>query len=166
MNRWISPLLCAAILGGATAAHAQVSITGAIAGTVMDTSDAVLPGATVTLKDESTGIEKNGVSNAAGAFAFRDLNLGSYQVTVTLTGFRTAVYSKVIVEAGRTTDLRISLGLGGVEQNVTVEASTPVLDRSSNVISATLTNKDVNELPLAGRNAFTFARLIPGAVAP
>ncbi|HEX7779227.1 MAG TPA: carboxypeptidase-like regulatory domain-containing protein, partial [Vicinamibacterales bacterium] len=146
--------------------HAQVSITGAIAGTVMDASDAVLPGAMVLLKDEGTGIEKTTITNEAGGFAFRDLKLGSYQVTVTLTGFQSALYSKVVVEAGRTTDLRIKLGIGAVEQSVTVEGTTPVLERSSNVISATLTNKDVNELPLAGRNAFTLARLIPGAVAP
>ena len=78
MNRWIGPLVCVAVLGCATAAHAQVSITGAIAGTVMDPSDAVLPGATVSLRDEGTGREKNTVTNADGAFAFRDLNFGSY----------------------------------------------------------------------------------------
>ena len=165
MSRWIS-LLCLGLLSWAATAQAQVSITGSIAGTVMDTSDAVLPGAAVNLRDESTGIEKSTVTNATGAFAFRDLNLGSYQITVNLSGFRSALYNKVIVEAGRTTDVRIKLEIGALEQTVSVEATTPVLDRSSNVISSTLTNKDVNELPLAGRNAFTFARLIPGAVAP
>ena len=108
MSRWIS-LLCLALLSWAAAAQAQVSITGSIAGTVMDTSDAVLPGAAVNLRDESTGIEKSTVTNTTGAFAFRDLNLGSYQITVNLSGFRSALYNKVIVEAGRTTDLRIKL---------------------------------------------------------
>src|SRR6185369_12272893 len=70
------------------------------------------------------------------------------------------------VESGRTTDLRIKLSLGTVEQTVTVEGVTPVLEMTSNVISNTLNNKDVNQLPLGGRNAFTFARLVPGAVAP
>ena len=82
MPRWMRPLICAAVLGLATAAQAQVSITGCIAGTVMDNSDAVLPGATVNLRDEGTGVEKTTVTNDNGAFAFRDLNFGSYQVTV------------------------------------------------------------------------------------
>ena len=112
MPRWMRPLICAAVLGLATAAEAQVSITGSIAGTVMDNSEAVLPGASVNLRDEGTGVEKTTVTNDNGAFAFRDLNLGSYQITVSLNGFRTALYSKVIVEAGRTTDLRIKLELG------------------------------------------------------
>src|SRR5262245_30782107 len=158
---------CAALLlVAASAASAQVSITGAISGTVMDSSDAVLPGATVQLKDEGTGALRETVSNPQGAFAFFNLAFGNYQVTVKLQGFQTALYKKVAVESGRTTDLRIKLSLGTVEQTITVEGVTPVLEMTSNVISNTMTNKDVTQLPLAGRNAFTFARLVPGAVAP
>ncbi|MEO5894835.1 MAG: carboxypeptidase-like regulatory domain-containing protein [Vicinamibacterales bacterium] len=159
-------LLVCAILSIASSAAAQVSVTGTINGTVTDTSDAVVPGASVRLKDEGTGVTKDTVTNAAGAFAFRDLSFGNYEVTVTLQGFRTALYRKVIVESGRTTDLRVKLAPGGVEQSVTVEGSSPVLEMTSNVISSTLNNKAITELPLAGRNAFTFARLVPGAVAP
>ena len=162
----LGALLCGALVLVTPPAWAQVSITGAINGTVTDVTKAVVPGANVKLKDEGTNVEKNTVTNDAGAFAFRDLSVGSYQITVTLTGFRTAVYNKVLVESGRTTDLRIELTVGGLEQNVTVEGTAPVLEMTSTVISNTLSNKDVQELPLAGRNAFTFARFIPGAVAP
>src|SRR5262245_60842638 len=160
-------LLCAALLlVCASVATAQVSITGAVSGTVMDTSDAILPGATVQLKDEGTGALRESVTNPSGAFAFHNLAFGSYEVTVKLQGFRTALYKKVIVEAGRTTDLRIKLSLGALTETITVEGSTPVLEMTSNVISNTLSNKDVTQLPLGGRNAFTFARFVPGAVAP
>ena len=158
-------LLCAALLT-ASAASAQVSITGVIAGTVTDGTDAVLPGATVLLKDEGTGVQKQTVTNELGGFAFRDLSFGSYEVTVSLNGFQTALYKKVAVESGRTTDLRIRLAVGALEQTITVEGSNPVLEITSNAISSTLSNKSINELPLGGRNAFTFARLVPGAVAP
>jgi len=158
-------LLCAALLT-ASAASAQVSITGVIAGTVTDGTDAVLPGATVLLKDEGTGVQKQTVTNELGGFAFRDLSFGSYEITVSLNGFQTALYKKVVVESGRTTDLRIRLAVGALEQTVTVEGSNPVLEITSNAISSTLSNKSINELPLGGRNAFTFARLVPGAVAP
>src|SRR5262245_43703344 len=103
----------------ASPALAQVSITGGIAGTVTDTSDAVVPGASVNLKDEGTGLEKSAVTDGQGVFAFRDLNFGSYQVTVSLQGFKTALYKKVSVESGRVTDLRIRLSVGGLEQAVT-----------------------------------------------
>jgi hypothetical protein len=157
--------LCASLLGTAPAA-AQVSVTGTITGTVADATDAVIPGAAVQLKDEGTGIVKEAVTNEGGAFEFRNLNFGNYTVTVTLQGFQTAVYNKVVVESGRTTDLRVKLAAGGVEQTITVEGSTPVLEMTSTVIASTLNNKAITELPLPGRNAFTFARLVPGAVAP
>ena len=97
---WIAMPLAAAVLFFSAPASAQVSITGVIAGTVLDSTDAVVPGATVSLLDEGTGAKKTAVTNAYGVFAFRDLNFGSYQVTVKLQGFQTALYNKVIVEAG------------------------------------------------------------------
>src|SRR5262245_5823376 len=100
MKRCLGVAMSVAVLLWATAAHAQVSITGGIAGTVLDSTDALVPGATVTLLDEGTGVKKTAVTNADGVFAFRDLNFGTYQVTVKLSGFQAAVYNKVIVEAG------------------------------------------------------------------
>jgi hypothetical protein len=162
----ICAILFGVLLLAPPPAAAQVSITGSITGVVSDVTKAAIPGATVKLRDEGTKVEKSTVTNEAGVFAFRDLGLGSYEVSIALTGFQTATYSKVIVEAGRQTELRVELAVGGVEQNVTVEGRSPVLELTSNTIGATLSNKDVQELPLGGRNAFTFARLVPGAVAP
>lgn len=150
----------------AAPAAAQIRITGSIAGTVIDGADAVIPGATVQLKDEATGRTQDTVTNASGFFSLPDLNHGSYTLTVSLPGFQTAVYSKVAVESGRTTDLRIKLGVGGIEQSVTVEGASPVLETSSNMISATLNRKTITQIPLAGRNVFTMATLIPGAASP
>jgi hypothetical protein len=150
----------------ATPAAAQIRITGSIEGTVADAAAAVVPGATVQLKDEGTGTTRDTVTNASGIFSFPDLNHGTYTVTVSLQGFQTAVYSKVAVESGRTTDLRVKLGVGTIEQTVTVEGASPVLETSSNMISATLNRKTITEIPLAGRNVFTMATLIPGAASP
>lgn len=163
--RTVVLLVLSALLFGPPAS-AQVSVTGAINGTVADISDAVLPGVIVILKDEGTGITKEATTNESGAFAFRDLSFGTYQVTVNLQGFRGAVYNKVVVESGRTTDLRIKLSPGGLEEAITVEGTTPVLEMTSNVISTTLNNKAITEMPLAGRNVFAFARLVPGASTP
>jgi hypothetical protein len=89
-----------------------------------------------------------------------------HQVSISLQGFQTAVYNKVTVESGRNTDLRVTLRPGGLTEVITVEGAAPVLESSSNLISNALGNKQLNELPLAGRNAFGLARLVPGAVAP
>jgi hypothetical protein len=145
---------------------AQVRITGGISGIVTDPSDAVVPGATVQLKDEGTGIARETVTTESGAFQFPDLNSGRYTVTVTLQGFQTAKFDKVVVEASRATELRVKLNVGSMGETVTVSGSAPVLETSQNTIATTLNRKDVTELPLAGRDAFTFARLVPGAVAP
>ena len=164
MKRCFGLAVAVAVLAWATAAQAQVSITGTIAGTVMDSTEAVVPGATSTSRRRHR--PRRRPHQRDGVFTFRDLNFGSYQVTVKLTGFQSAVYNKVVVEAGRTTDIRVDWPSAASSENVTVEGTSPVLDMTSNVIGSTLNNKEVKELPLAGRNAFTFARLVPGAVAP
>ena len=136
MKRCLGVAVAVAVLAWATAAQAQVSITGIIAGRVVDSTDALVPGATVSLLDEGTGTQKTAVTDADGAFAFRDLNFGTYQITVKLQGFQSAVYNKVVVEAGRTTDLRVRLAVGTIGESITVEGKTPVLEMTSNVISS------------------------------
>src|SRR3954468_12732202 len=147
-------------------AHAQVRITGAITGTVSDNSGAVVPGATVQLVDEGTRQTKDTVTNGQGVFQFPDLNSGRYAVTVTLQGFQTAKFDKIVVEASRSTDLRVKLNVGSMGETVTVSGSAPVLETTQNTISTTIERKQVIELPLPSRDAFTLARLVPGAVAP
>src|SRR5207249_941317 len=155
-----------ALLATAPRADAQIRIVGAIAGTVTDSSDAVVPGAAVQLVDEGTGITKEAVTNDSGGFLFPDLSFGSYKVTVTLQGFQTAVFTKVTVESSRTTDLRIRLQPGAVSEEVQVTGVTPVLEMTSNVVSSTVNNQALQELPLAGRSTFAFARLVPGTQTP
>src|SRR2546425_10933678 len=147
-------------------ASAQIRIAGAIAGTVTDSSDAVVPGAAVQLVDEGTGIAKETVTNASGGFKFPNLSFGSYKVTVTLQGFQTAVFTKVTVESSRTTDLRVKLQPGAISEQVQVTGVTPVLEMTSNVVSTTVNNTTMQELPLNGRSTFAFARLMPGTQTP
>src|SRR5215471_6974534 len=120
--------LLLAILLIATAAAAQVRITGGISGIVTDSSQALVPGASVQLTDEGTGITQETVTNNAGAFQFPNLSSGTYTVTVTLSGFQTAAYKKVAVEASRATDLRITLSVGNASETVTVNGASPILE--------------------------------------
>ena len=164
LRRALLPALLAVLLAP-SAARAQVRITGGITGTVTDPSDAVIPGATVQLKDDGTGQTKETVTNEGGVFQFPDLNSGRYSVTVSLNGFTTAKYEQVVVEASRSTDLRVKLAVGSMGETVTVSGAAPVLETTQNTISTTIDRQQITHLPLAGRDAFVFARLVPGVVA-
>src|SRR5436190_1558714 len=159
-------IILVALLTTPPAALAQIRIAGAIAGTVTDSSDAVVPGAAVQMVDELTAIGKDIVTNDSGGFVFPDLSFGSYRVTVTLQGFHAAVYEHVKVESSRTTDLRIKLQVGALDEKVQVQGVSPVLEMTSNVVSTTVNNKALSELPLNGRSTFVFARLMPGTQTP
>ncbi len=159
-------VLLAALACAPGPAVAQVRISGGISGVVTDPSNAVVPGATVQVKDDSTGISQDTVTTSGGAFQFPNLNSGAYTVTVTLSGFQTAIYSRVAVEASRTTDLRIKLSVGSASETVTVSGASPILETTQNVVATTIPRKEVVELPLGSRDAFGLARLVPGAVAP
>jgi hypothetical protein len=156
-------MLIAFIAFSATRVEAQIRTVGSITGTVVDTSGAGMPGASVKLKDERTGIERETVTNDAGGFSFLDLQASSYQVSVSLQGFQTTVVHGVAVESGRSTDLPVSLSLGQVTETVEVAGRTPTLQMTSNAVGTTVTNKDVQNLPLAGRSVLNFATLVPGS---
>jgi Carboxypeptidase regulatory-like domain len=166
--RSIPFLATAALLAFAPVTAAQVRIVGAITGTVVDTAGLAVPGARVQLKDELTGIQKETDTNNDGSFVFPDLNFGSYEVAVSLQGFQTSRVTQVVVESSRTTDLRVTMQPGGLDEVVEVTGATPVLETTSNTISGTLNNTQLRELPLGGdgRNVFQLARLVPGVAQP
>src|SRR6185436_6661352 len=125
-----------------------------------------VPGAAVVLRDEGTGITREATSSASGTFLFPDLAHGSYEVTVTLQGFQSAVVSHISVLTSQTTDVRVALRVGEQSETVTVEGAAP-LETSSQLIASTLTPKQINTLPGFGRsNALALARLAPGSSPP
>jgi hypothetical protein len=165
-RRSLAWLLAGVLLSFAAPAATQVRIAGEVAGTVSDAAGLLVPGASVQLKDEGTGTARLAVTNPSGAFTFPDLSFGSYELTVSLQGFRTTVVRHVIVESSRTTDLRVTLDVGPVGESVTVVGAAPVLESSTNTLSTTLNNEALRELPLPGRSTFGLARLSPGVVQP
>ena len=116
--RTVVPVVVFAVALFAASASAQVRIAGAISGVVIDSSDLVVPGATVQLKDEGTGITKQTTTNRSGLFSSPDLNFGSDSVQVSLQGFQTTVFTNVIVESSGTTDLRVKLTAGQITETV------------------------------------------------
>src|SRR5687767_1958297 len=87
-------------------------ITAGIRGTVTDSSGATVPGATVTIKGEGTGLTRSATTNAAGQYNFSQLPVGSYRVEVTLTGFKSAAVSNVVTSAAEDREVNVTLSTG------------------------------------------------------
>src|SRR5918994_11717 len=108
--RWkdlVAPVLL--VLLGCTPVFAQGGATSSIVGVVVDNTDAVVPGATVLVKSDTTGAEFHAVSGGNGSFTVPALNPGTYTVTVTLSGFKTSVLKGVIVTSGGPATVRARL---------------------------------------------------------
>jgi hypothetical protein len=145
------------------AAVAQVRATGEIHGVVKDPSGAVIQAAQVELTDQATGITKTTKTGDDGTFVFFSLTFGKYQVKVTTPGFQTGVYSNVVVDAARTTDLPVRLEVGKPSETVVVEASATRLETTSNQVATTVNNNFIQQLPLAGRDMLNFSLLTAGS---
>jgi hypothetical protein len=149
-------------------AWAQLRIVGAVSGTVSDPTGAVVANAKVILKDAQTGITKEAASTNGGTFLFPDLAVGSYVVTVSAAGFKTATLTNISVSTNQTADVRVSLEVGAASETITVNASdAQALETSSQLVASTLSSKLVTQLPVGNRsNALALARLAPGASPP
>lgn len=156
------PFLCAAgLVAFAPATRAQVD-TGSILGTVMDTSDAVIPGAAITLKDESTGRIERQISAQDGTYAFSPLKIGTYTMTVERSGFETLVQQHIEVTVQGHLEINPKLAIGAVTQEVRVNSAGPLLETQTSSIQQLVNQKAINDLPLNGRNAVFLAQLSPG----
>jgi hypothetical protein len=149
-------------------AWAQLRIVGAVSGTVTDPTGAVIAHAKVTLKDVQTGIAKETATTSNGTFLFPDLAIGSYAVTVTASGFKTATLTSVTVSTNQTADVRIGLELGAASETITVSGGDlQTLETTSQLTATTLSPRAISQLPVGNRsNVLALARLAPGASPP
>lgn len=145
---WISPVF------------AQTN-TGRLVGTVAS-SDGVISGAKVTVIDDKTGKERETTSAGDGTFILPQLEVGTYTVKVTANGFKTLTATAVKIDIGREYSLTANLEIGRVEEAVTVTAGTDVLNATTGELSNTVSNKQIIELPLNGRNPLNLIALQPG----
>src|SRR3954470_14314209 len=140
--------------------------TGSIEGTVVDTSGAVIPGVTVSVTHEATGVARDVVSDAQGLFRAALLPVGTYTVKATLPGFQAFEARDLTLTIGQTVTVRIELRLGNVSESVTVSvpisASTPSVETTRSQMSATISEVAIANLPVNGRNFIDFALLTPG----
>jgi hypothetical protein len=143
------------------AAAAQQTL-GTVSVTVVDASGAVVPGALLELTDLSTNELRTATAQQAGNYTFVNLNFGQYKLTVSLQGFETQQFS-VLVQSARTTDVKATLKVGGMKDVVEVAGgAAPLVETSSNAINTTVDMKQIEDLPLGGRDISQLSRLTAG----
>ncbi|MCC7417483.1 MAG: TonB-dependent receptor [Acidobacteria bacterium] len=140
-------VLLVLLFAGGALAQTVSSTTGAIDGRVSDTSDAVLPGVTVSIASEAMMGTRDTVTNDTGTFRFVSITPGVYSVTFELPGFATVKRTGVRVGAGFTATLNISLQVAGLEEAVTVTGASPVVDTQATKISTSFDSKMLAQTP-------------------
>ena len=162
LARWLLVGLLA--VAPAPAALAQ-TIVGQIAGVVTDASGAVLPGVTVTVTNDGTGLVRSAVTDDRGAWTITNLPVGRYSVKAELTGFRSAQQTGFELNADGRLTSNFKLEVGGVTETVDVVAVTgEKVNTTSGELARTIDGSQVREVALNGRNYLQLASLIPGAV--
>ena len=150
----------------ATNAFAQGGVTQTLAGTVTDASGAVIPGADVSAKHNGTGVVTTAVSNSDGIFSMPSMQAGTYTVTVTLQGFKTVVINDVVITSGAGANVKATLEVGGVSEQVTVASTSEIVQTQTAGVAQTVNAQQIVKLPLTTRGAMDFVNLLPGVTTP
>lgn len=135
--------------------------TGSIVGVVTDTSGAVVPSASITVIHEQTGLERETLADDAGAYIASLLPPGTYTVEVEASGFKKSVRKGISLSVQENARVDFSLGVGVVNEVVTVEGGAPAVDTRQASIGAVMEGKRLVELPLSGRSPASLLVLIP-----
>jgi hypothetical protein len=147
-----------------TPAFAQRDM-GTLLGTVTDASGAVIPGATITIQEEATGLEYTLQSNESGNYIRPLLKPGTYTVTAEADGFKKAIQEGILLQSQARVQANFTMELGQVTETVEVTAQPPALQTETTQMGGTLENRQTSELPLGGQRRFAFlARTVPAVV--
>ena len=153
-------VLCFALASMATFAQEP---TGSIEGTVTDPQNAVVQNATVAVRNAATNFTRTTTTTDNGHYRVSQLPPGAYEVKVAGTNFKTSVISDVVVAVGQTLPLDVHLEIGGATEIVTVVGGVEAqIDRTDNTVSGVVNTRQIQNLPLNGRNFLDLAQLQPG----
>ena len=142
---------------------AQHGSEGTVSVTVVDPSGSVVQGAQLELRDTATNDVRKGETQDSGTHTFVNLSLGKYKLTVSKTGFQTQVFTDVVVQAAQTTDISATLKVGAISETVEVSSgAAPLVETTTNAIGTTIDMKQIEDLPIQGRDLGQLSQLIPG----
>jgi Carboxypeptidase regulatory-like domain/TonB-dependent Receptor Plug Domain len=157
---WILILLCVP----ASLLLAQGGSTGTILGTVTDNSGAVIARASVDITNVGTGVTTHSETSSAGDFTAPYLTSGTYKIVVESAGFQKGVTDNVPLAVAQQVRVNVQLLPGSVAQSVEVSANQVSMDTDTSAVSQEISRRQVNDLPLNGRNFLDLLRLTPGQV--
>lgn len=150
------------LLLNATGIKAQ-TFRGSIAGTVTDTTEAAVSGATVTIHNAETGVDRITTTSVDGSYLVPELPIGNYNVTVELNGFQKAVTNGVAVDIGAMRRVDVVLKPGQLSQQVVVSGeNVPVVETSSDTLGGSFQSSQVEDLPINGRDYTKLLIMVPG----
>jgi len=135
---------------------------GVIRGSVVDQSEAAVPGARVVVKNEATNVRLNLTTNPEGFYLAPELVPGKYSIHVLAAGFSPIDINEVLVTAGVTTTVDVQLKVGTATQTIQVTASAPLADTSSSNFTTSLSTNYMEDIPLPGHDIQALIQLIPG----
>src|SRR5207247_7157528 len=145
--------------------HAQVD-TGTVLGTVTDASGAPISGASVTLTNEGTTAALTTTTSGDGGYKFTPVKIGTYNIKATYQGFQTVTQKAIQVNVGADVVIDVALKPGQVSEIVEVTSTTPVLETQNASVGQVVDSRNVNNLPLNGRNFTFLAQLAAGVNTP
>ena len=165
-KRWPSGIATLAIIIGiclllSPPVQAQFE-TATVLGTVRDQNGAVLQGARVTLRNPATGITATATTDGGGDYSFPSVKIGTYRVTAELQGFSTGAVEKVTVTVEARQRVDVTLQVGATSDVVTVTGEAPLLETESSSKGQVISEKQMINLPILGRNYSSLALLTPG----
>src|SRR5579883_2898033 len=141
---------------------AQGSTNATVLGTVTDSGGAVVPNASVQVKNVGTGQVQQVTTDGQGRYTVADLPVGNYEAQASAQGFQTTVRRGITLTVGQQAVVDFSLQVGQAQQTVTVEADVSQVDTVSTAVSSYVEQKQINDLPLNGRNFTDLVTLVPG----
>ena len=146
----------------AVPAFGQGFATGEFNGSVVDTSGGALPGVTITVTAEATGLVRTAVSNEAGRFVLPGMQPGLYTMRAELSGFQTQTRTGLRLGVGQALTLTYTLPVGTLSDQITVSGASPLIEVTQTTIGTNMSAQDITSLPTQGREMLSLMELVPG----
>ncbi len=145
---------------------ASAQSTASISGVVKDTAGGVVPGVSVTVKNDATGAAQEAISDGNGRYQVTALQAGAYTVTASLTGFKSAAAKGIRLAPGQPVTIPLTLEVGALTETVTVLSSSELINSQTATVSAVLNSDQLTRMPTPTRNALNAVAFLPGVNTP
>jgi len=160
----LKSLSCVVLMALISLPASAQQITGSIRGTVVDPAGAAVAAASVTATQTETGLTRTALTDRSGGYVLLELPVGHYKLQVTGKGFQSYIQNGIFLDVNATATIPVRLTIGAETQKVEVQADAQLIQTTVTGLGETVTQRDVEELPLNGRNFSQLGLLQPGVV--